>query len=771
MEDTVITSTTEPTVVESANTSAENTAGLSQVIDQATPMDSNTTYSNLPKTDYQPAKSTMQNLINDAVHKEQTINQDTNAGKAMNSFLTGGYDYDKNEAGSYWVAGAINDNNTQMSFLQTLINEEMYDEMDLQKYYYDTNLATARAYAAQKGKETAYGFYRAAQERALAEGELTGWYMPAEGRYLLGQYTVAQNTLENPDATPEEISKANRVTKAAESWFSANQITTRGIKCLAMMNYEENVRHNTIMGELQKQANAIAGQGAAASAASAELAHLNLKFKVEEEEMDSGYNYSNKLGWDNDDHIGHREGEWGNTKYLRGYSNLKDMLKNDTEHFGEVRMANSLQYIKGILGDDYYEAYTKYENDQSLSGHKADISSNKAITENSAGFSSTGKKTKDGKEIKYTVVGNEVVVGYFNDGVWVPITDEKTAFADGTTIKTFIENMFGKGSMNTEGINSVEIDGKTYSFGRGETWGHSTSFTSLNQQNSKAWDNNDMFGVNNVTNDKYTKKVSQLETNEGIKDSTGKLYKNMTYEPDVMSKDGSNSYTIFSKTVNGKKTYYEVQPNNKGDNFKLVKVSEDKIVKNLSVKGTLKTGTKIDLSTDLNGDSDRERVGKASWVIGYDPDTNESYMMLPHGDGTVEYYTVKGDVSKSGTFNRSFEVSRTGLSESDVTNTMGSVTLTPGKDYGAVTSKVGYYNGSKSTSKVDSSSPNIEVPSGGSASFQKNAYTPEQITAVYNKVGVSMEDVPKIPKDINNIEELKEYLENYKSINNVIGGE
>ena len=208
MEDQVITSTVEPTVVE-ANTSTQMPEA--QVIETATPMDANVTYDNLAKEDYNPNMSVTQNLMNKAVHTEQTINQATNAGKAMNSFLTQGYDYDKNEAGSYWVAGAINDNNTQMSFLQTLINEEMYDEMDLQKYYYDTNLATARAYAAQKGKETAYGFYRAAQDRALAEGELTGWYMPAEGRYLLGQYTVAQNTLENPDATPEEISKANSI--------------------------------------------------------------------------------------------------------------------------------------------------------------------------------------------------------------------------------------------------------------------------------------------------------------------------------------------------------------------------------------------------------------------------------------------------------------------------------------------------------------------------------------------------------------------------------
>lgn len=351
MEDQVITTTqsTEPIVIESANTSAENTAGLSQVIDQATPMDSNTTYSNLPKVEYQPNMSPTQNLINEAVQTEHAINQESNAGKAMNSFLTQGYDYDKNEAGSYWVAGAINDNNTQMSFLQTLINEEMYDEMDLQKYYYDTNLATARAYAAQKGKETAYGFYRAAQERALAEGELTGWYMPAEGRYLLGQYTVAQNTLENPDATPEEISKANRVAKAAESWFSANQITTRGIKCLAMMNYEENVRHNTVMGELQKQANAIAAQGAAASAASAGLALREKLFQLEEMELARGQNYTKMLGLDNNDRIGHQV----DYKYqaLQGFDSVKDALM-DHEIYAAVLGARGKGFVDAALAKE-----------------------------------------------------------------------------------------------------------------------------------------------------------------------------------------------------------------------------------------------------------------------------------------------------------------------------------------------------------------------------------------------------------------------------------
>ena len=223
--------TTEPTVVESANTSTENTAGLSQVVesptvvDQATPMDSNTTYNSIPKEE-----TMLQKTLKEAVAIERELNLETNNTTYMDKFLNEEYDYDKNEAGTYWVAGAINDVETQMGFLNTLINEEMYDEMDLQKHFYDTNLATARAYAAQKNREVAYGFYQAAQEKALAEAELTGWYMPAEGAYMLGQYNIAESTLKNKDATSQEISKANRVINTVEKWFGANQISSRGLK-------------------------------------------------------------------------------------------------------------------------------------------------------------------------------------------------------------------------------------------------------------------------------------------------------------------------------------------------------------------------------------------------------------------------------------------------------------------------------------------------------------------------------------------------------------
>ena len=737
MEEQVITSTVEPTVVE-ANTSTQMPEA--QVIETATPMDANVTYDNLAKEDYNPNMSVTQNLMNKAVHTEQTINQDTNAGKAMNSFLTQGYDYDKNEAGSYWVAGAINDNNTQMSFLQTLINEEMYDEMDLQKYYYDTNLATARAYAAQKGKETAYGFYRAAQERALAEGELTGWYMPAEGRYLLGQYTVAQNTLENPDATPEEISKANRVAKTAEEWFSANQITTRGIKCLAMMNYEENVRHNNVMAELQRQANDIAKSIADASAASAELAKLNFKFKVEEEEMDKGVNFSYLIGLDDDaEYIGHKQEDYPDNKYLRGYDNAKSMLETDTEHFAMVQTYASTDYIKGILGKDYYDAYKRYQNDQSLAGHKADIEANKKITSESPGFTKTGKKTGDGHEVVYTVVGGEVVVGYFDDGAWVPITDPNATFSDDKKIKDHIEKQFGKDSMSTKGVKSVTIDGEKYTFGRASTDKNKYSYTQLkeagyNKQMATNWTSEPDW-------EKIDKKAKASETTKGTKDKDGKTVRNLTYRPDLMDSKNLNEYLIFTgEDEKGNVQYYSFESDGE-----LKKMDSKKI----------KTVDKVKVGDDALSDK-----VKTSWIIGYNEKTHETYMAQPKSDGSITYYTVEGRVLNGRDSSRG-KVTRVDIDTKEITDA----------GYKVISTDTDVTKETNSNTKKETTEQQPEMITGGSyssaaPSVKHNEFNPTEIEAVFKKYEIPLSEQPKY-KDIKDPKELEKKLQ--ERYNDILG--
>jgi hypothetical protein len=342
----------------------------SVVIEQPTPTDNNVTYNNISIPHINIEGGTEgDNLLAAMTQTARNIELDSNSGSAINRFLTEEYDYDKNEAGSYWVAGNINDNETQMGFLNTLINEEMYDTMDLQKYYYDTQLATARAYAAQKNKETAYGFYKAAKEKAFAEGELTGWYMPAEGRYMLNQYNVAEDKLNDMNSTEEDKFKANRVKKVTEQWFAANKITPRGIKCLSMMNYEENVRYNSIMGELKKEGNRIALSQAGASGAAASYALRLYKYRQEEMEMARG------LDIDENGIIGHNGADYADivnsdeANSMRGYKSVGDVLSQPdmytkiltNDEFNTDRIDQALKKI----GLDPQEFKNKYDRDTS----------------------------------------------------------------------------------------------------------------------------------------------------------------------------------------------------------------------------------------------------------------------------------------------------------------------------------------------------------------------------------------------------------------------
>ena len=191
MEDEVITTAApESDVVTTANTSTENTAGYMQV--QETSVDPSQSSAVVAEQPTPTAPKTERELAYEEINRRQSESYNTK-GNNISNWIQNDYDYDATQAGTLWVAGKINDVNTQMKFLEATLNEDLYSEMDLQKYFFDTNLATARAYAKEKKHETAYGFYRAAEEKAIAEGQLTGWYMPAEAGYMLSQWVLAAN--------------------------------------------------------------------------------------------------------------------------------------------------------------------------------------------------------------------------------------------------------------------------------------------------------------------------------------------------------------------------------------------------------------------------------------------------------------------------------------------------------------------------------------------------------------------------------------------------
>ena len=59
----------------------------------------------------------------------------------------------------------------------------------------------------------------------------------------------------------------------------------------------------------------------------------------------------------------------------------------------------------------------------------------------------------------------------------------------------------------------------------------------------------------------------------------------------------------------------------------------------------LEVGDEYQITADLNGDNNVERISKASYIVGYHKDSNQTYMALPRSDGTVEYYTVEGNIN------------------------------------------------------------------------------------------------------------------------------
>ena len=611
-----LTTAGEPTIVESTVTPIDtrtvttNTdiADGSQVIESATPMDNNTTYNNLDpvQIDNQledqkgtmdvhidPTKSYADNLYDAAVTATYDNESNERAGSAMQNFFLKDYDYDVDEVGSYWVGGAMNDVKNQMSFLNVLINEEMYDALDLQKYYFDNNLATARAYAAKKEKEVAYNYYRAAQEKAVSEGELTGWYMPAEGKYMLGQYTVAMNILENPDATPDEISKAEKVKGTVEDWFGANKIGTQGIKCLGMMNYEETVRHNKVMERLQHQANQAAAAGN----------YWNEKLQLLDlHELEIVW----RMDLDNDKLIGHDNYERKvSGSDLVQYANTKQAWESIYKYAAtrnEAWTDGTAETVAKLAGADVKKTTDAYN--ESLLNGLINKSEGKPIDFNSLSnfggvtFEANAKiyniKDTEGNDIKtingsdltgtigYTIVNNEEtgkpeirVYAQTKDGSTVQITDENLKVKVNNTTKT-LKEFLGDKTYAEFKTDSIVKDGQKIQIGE---------YNQISQEDFKK--------VNDIINNSDFYSMNDDQKNGLINAIAGGKYK-ISYG--VMDRSGNNfGITLYTEDKDGNKEYYAIQQN--GD--------IEKITGKDVVKTELKVSMKQNERQFLDGDTVR----------------------------------------------------------------------------------------------------------------------------------------------------------------------
>lgn len=354
-----------------------------------------------------------------------------NKGHGISDWIKNEYNYDQQQAGTMWVAGKINDVATQMSFLEATLNEDMYSELDLQKYFFDTNLATARAYAKEKRHETAYGYYRAAQEKALAEGDLIGWYMPAEANYMLSQWAVADANLKDPNLNTMDKNRAGSVKSAVEGWFNSNNITWRGIECLNSLYLKETIRHNKELERLQDDANKIAAaQNAANRAGSGAGYDLQLRqFEFQNAEMELQWgldlNQNGVIGHSNWDPV---SGAWsGHGDKFGWYPTQKLWAQHNLDAAFKLW---GTEPMKTILGSDYNDSYKFYRGaiDKQRLVDIYEANNSNIVTKDNANKYGNNKlkinqevtvkdyNTNKTKTIKITTDNNQVYAHYNPDG-------------------------------------------------------------------------------------------------------------------------------------------------------------------------------------------------------------------------------------------------------------------------------------------------------------------------------------------------------------------
>ena len=136
-----------------------------------------------------------------------------------------------------WTGGYILDQERQMNYLKETIKAQMYGQMELQKYGYDTALASARLAYDTNRYDLALQYYNTALSRAVSEAEITGYYVSPEAREMLDEYSLAAKVLNTEGISDEEKLRADKVLTSVYKWFEDNGISKNGVETMAHQDF------------------------------------------------------------------------------------------------------------------------------------------------------------------------------------------------------------------------------------------------------------------------------------------------------------------------------------------------------------------------------------------------------------------------------------------------------------------------------------------------------------------------------------------------------
>ena len=141
-----------------------------------------------------------------------------------------------------WTGGYVLDQERQMNYLKETIKAQMYGQMELQKYGYDTSLAAARLAYDTNRYDLALEYYNTALSRAVSEAEITGYYVSPEAREMLDEYSLASKVLNTEGVSDEDKLRANKVLESVYQWFEDNGISKNGVETMARQEFIQTLR-------------------------------------------------------------------------------------------------------------------------------------------------------------------------------------------------------------------------------------------------------------------------------------------------------------------------------------------------------------------------------------------------------------------------------------------------------------------------------------------------------------------------------------------------
>lgn len=236
-------------------------------------------------------------LVEDSATAEQSQLKsrqsiETNANKANNEFTLLTYQQNQNIEKMGWGGGSYHDAKMQESYLQASIQADLYGQLELQKYGYETEMAKARAAFDANQKQLALEYMKEEYTKAYNAAQMTGIWIDPTVKDRLAQWDIATKMMKEYEGNPEsaEYKKAKRIKEEILGTFNFEEgtvISEQGIDVLRQILEQQNLYSTRTLTAAQIKDMEITTDNAK---------ELVEKERVKEEEAKGIYTYTDTNG-------------------------------------------------------------------------------------------------------------------------------------------------------------------------------------------------------------------------------------------------------------------------------------------------------------------------------------------------------------------------------------------------------------------------------------------------------------------------------------------